>query len=485
MQITQGNIDRTLIKKDFQIEVPKTTFNLSLNAFLETDEIQHELNFNSNVGNIHINGQTKPLESYTTTKYDIKLKDLSAFTPLAGMPIRGSFNTQGVIQGNIQSLLTIQGDSDLASSNTTYALTLENLAPSLLKLQSKDLQLNTLLWMIHMPQYASMKLNVDSQVSDLTQDISTSTSVQLSGITNNAVIKEEMGLNMPNTDFSLVSKISLEKGVGEANSSIKSDIASIDLQKTAIDLQKMTFEGQYSATIPNLKKLKFLTGIELIGRFDGNGKAKLTDSLYVDFKTQSLGGSIDAKLENNKLYASLKDLNTFKLFTMAQFPLVFDSDVNGSLEYDTLAEKGTLKAMLNNGKLQSNKLTELVAQYLKTDLTKEVYNDAGLDATINKKRITTDIDLKSNNTIIHAQKASIDLENDSINADLKLQIKDKYVYVKAREKISSPSINIDASDLIKAEVTKAISKEVNKALDKHLKDEKLKEGTQKLLKNLF
>lgn len=484
MHITQGVVDSALIHKDFDIEVGKTTFATTLNAFFKANELHHELVFSSNMGNIHLNGQTKPFEASTTTNYDIRLSDLSSLTPLVGMPIRGSFNTKGTIKGDLQSL-TIRGDSDVASSDTAYTLTLDNLAPSLFELKTADLQVDTLLWMIHMPKYATMKLKADSKISDFNHGFTTTTSLELKGTTNNAVMKKEMGLDMPQSHFTLTSFANITKGKGRADSTLQSDLATLTLEQTAIDLHKMHFEVPYLAKIPNLKKLKFLTGIELVGDFEAKGKAKLADSLYADFNTQSLGGNLEAKLENNKLKATLENLNAIDLFTMAQLPLVFSSDINGKLEYDTLTEKGTLKALLNNGQLMPSKLTELVDKYLKTDITKEVYQDAGLNATINKMRINTDIGLKSNNTTIYAQGAELDLDNGTINADLKFQIKDQYVYLKTKGNLSSPSIAIDANDLIKAETKKAIDKELNRAFDKHLKDENLKKDAQKLLKNLL
>lgn len=484
LQVNQGLVDSALIKKDFQIEVPKTTFIIALNALFDMDKLNHDLSFNANIGNIHSQGQTLLKDLSTQTSYNVSLSDLSAFTPLLGMPIRGSLNTQGTIKGNMESL-EIDGSSDIASSNTTYKAILQNLAPQSAQASIKNLKLDTLLWMIYMPRYASMNLNLNSHVSDISEGISTQTQLTLSGVTNNATMQKEFDLNMPNTNFKLQSNITLNKGIGEANSTLDSDIAQLKLAKTQINLKDFGITIPYEAIIPNLKKLKFITGMELAGDFKAQGMARLKDSLYADFSTQSLGGDINAKLENNKLSASLKDVNTLKLFSIAQLKPVFSSNMNGDFSYNTLTEKGTLKAVLSNGKLMPNEITALAEKYLKTDITKEVYEASGLNATIDKKLITTDIGLKSNNTAIYAKGASIDADKGTINADLKFQIKDKYVYLKARNKLESPTLSIDASELIKSEATKAITKGVEKALDKHIKDEKLKEGAGKLLNNLF
>ncbi len=294
-----------------------------------------------------------------------------------------------------------------------------------------------------------------------------------------------MDLDMPNTKFTLKSNIGLDKGVGEANTTLDSDIAQVKLAKTSINLNDMIFSAPYEATIPNLKKLKFATGVELAGDFKATGIAKLAENLYADFYTQSLGGNIDAVLDGNKLTASLKDVNTLKLFKIVQLPEVFSSDMNGDLNYDTLTEKGMLKAVLSNGKLMPNQVTDLTAKYLKTDITKESYENAGLNAVIDKNIITTDIGLKSANTTIAAQGASIDTDKGTINADVKFQIKDKYIYLKARNSLSSPTISIDANELIKAEASKAITQGAEQAIDKYIKDDRVKEGAQKLLNNLF
>lgn len=484
LQITQGLVDSTLIKKDFEIDVPKTTFVTTLNALFDMDKLNHDFSFNGNIGNIHSSGQTLLKTLSTNTSYAVNLSDLSAFTPLVGMPIRGSFETKGEVKGGMESL-EIKGSSNLASSNTSYEAVLKNLAPDTIKAKVSNLQLDTLLWMIYMPRYADMKLHLNAVVSELDKGISTQTDIKLSGTTNNAVMKKEFDLDMPNTKFNLTSNVSLNKGIGEANSKLDSDIANLELSKTQINLKDSSFTIPYIATIPNLKKLKFITGMELAGDFKAQGTAKLKDTLYADFNTQSLGGSIDAKLDGNTLLASLKDVNTLKLFSIAQLKPVFSSSMNGDFNYNTLTEKGTLKAVLSNGKLMPNEITQLVEKYLKTDITKEVYEDAGLNATIDKKLITTDIGLKSNNTAIYAQGASIDTQKGKIKADLKFQIKDKYIYLKARDNLESPNLSIDASDLIKAEASKALSKGAEQAIDKYIKDDKIKEGAGKLLNNLF
>lgn len=484
LQITQGLVDSTLIKKDFEIDVPKTTFVTTLNALFDMDKLNHDFSFNGNIGNIHSSGQTLLKTLSTNTSYAVNLSDLSAFTPLVGMPIRGSFETKGEVKGGMESL-EIKGSSNLASSNTSYEAVLKNLAPDTIKAKVSNLQLDTLLWMIYMPRYADMKLHLNAVVSELDKGISTQTDIKLSGTTNNAVMKKEFDLDMPNTKFNLTSNVSLNKGIGEANSKLVSDIANLELSKTQINLKDSSFTIPYIATIPNLKKLKFITGMELAGDFKAQGTAKLKDTLYADFNTQSLGGSIDAKLDGNTLLASLKDVNTLKLFSIAQLKPVFSSSMNGDFNYNTLTEKGTLKAVLSNGKLMPNEITQLVEKYLKTDITKEVYEDAGLNATIDKKLITTDIGLKSNNTAIYAQGASIDTQKGKIKADLKFQIKDKYIYLKARDNLESPNLSIDASDLIKAEASKALSKGAEQAIDKYIKDDKIKEGAGKLLNNLF
>ncbi|AWK60989.1 hypothetical protein C6B36_00480 [Helicobacter cinaedi] len=484
LQIAQGLVDSTLIKKDFDIDVPKTTFVTTLNALFDMDKLNHDFSFNGNIGNIHSSGQTLLKTLSTNTSYAVDLSDLSAFTPLVGMPIRGSFNTKGEVKGGMESL-EIKGSSNIASSNTSYEALLKNLAPDTIKAQVSNLKLDTLLWMIYMPRYADMRLNLNAVVSELDKGISTKTDLTLTGTTNNAVMKKEFDLDMPNTKFNLTSGVVLKQGIGEANSKLDSDIANLNLAKTQINLKDSSFVIPYVATIPNLKKLKFLTGMELAGDFKAQGTAKLKDTLYADFSTQSLGGSIDAKLDNNKLFASLKDVNTLKLFSIAQLKPVFSSSMNGDFNYDTLTEKGTLKAVLSNGKLMPNEITQLAEKYLKTDITKEAYEDAGLNATIDKKLITTDIGLKSSNTAIYAQEASIDTEKGKINADIKFQIKDKYIYLKARDNLASPSLSIDASDLIKAEASKALSKGAEQAIDKYIKDDKIKEGAGKLLNNLF
>lgn len=480
LQINQGVVDSSLIEKDFEIAVPKTNFVITLNGIFDMDKLNHDFNFNSNIGNIHFAGESLLKTLSTDSIYSVNLSDLSAFTPLVGQKIRGSFNTNGSIKGDMDNM-SVEGFSDVGDSKTTYNVNLKELALNEVKANINNMQVDTLLYMIYMPRYANMKLNGDVVASDFDKGISTNATIKLKGTTNNAVMKKEFDMDMPNTNFVLDSVVKLDKGIGEANSKLDSDIANINITPTKINLNDFEIATPYNINVPNLKKLKFATGVELAGDFKANGNFKLNDKMYVDFNTNSLDGNVNAVLNDNKFNAKLQNLNTLKAFSMLQLSPIFSSNINGDLNYDLLSSKGKLKATISNGKLMKGDLSELAAKYLKFDITKEIYEDASLEADINDKLINTDIKLKSANTQISSNDATLNLDKETIDANFDIKIKDKGVVVRAKNKLSSPDINIDASELIKGEALKVLDKQADKAIDKFLKDDKQKEGAKKLL----
>lgn len=434
--------------------------------------------------NITLNGELSLFSQSLDLVLKADAKDISVFGELVDTPLKGAFVINTTIKGSFSDF-GINTTSDIAKSFTDIHVHLKDYAPSMIVANIKDLQIKEILAMAGFAPYASGLLNVEADIkSDSELNLNGKASLSLNGKTSNSAFKRDFGLDMPNTNFKLNSKLSVDKNIGALDSSLTSDIATLNLPKTSINLKSFSIEAPYSLHIPSLKKLQFITGMELAGDFRANGVAKMGESIYADFNTKSLGGNINAIFNDNNLNATLKNINTTKLFEIAKIKPIFSANINGDLNYSLKSESGNLKSTLSNGKLMPNNITELAQKYLNMDLTKESFENAALNANIAKKQISADIALKSKNTSISAQNASIDMDKSLLDANFKVQIKSYSVGVKTSGDITSPNVSIDAKELISAAAGAALSKGAEKALDK-IKDEKLKEGAQKLLDKLF
>ena len=495
LSITQGNFSQSLIAKDFDLQIPKTTFSLHQDSVFDKKDIKQDFTFDSNVGKINLNS-TSNIESFDTKgTYSIALRDISAFTPLLGMKVRGALRTDGKIEGGLENI-TIAGKTDIGDSATTYSANIINSALSKASFETQNLRIEKLLYMIYQPQYISAIANGSGQAWDFDKGISANASLSLKGTTQNLAIKKEFDLDMPNTAFSANLSTKLDKGVGNANLVFDSNLARLNLPNIAIDLPQSKYASTYSAILPDLKKLKFATKIELVGKMEANGDFALSENLYATFNTKSLGGDIQAVLNGDDFNAKIKEIDLDTLLTMAQAQKVFSAKANGDVIYNTKSQKGTLKAKLNNGRFLQNQLTDALKQYAKFDATGLVFNNITLDSDINKMVLDSALDMKSGDFALSGQNIITDLEKSTINAKLKTTLKKDTLGIKLSGNLSSPKVEIDLGELLKSrlgnelqksigkEIEKSVGKDIGKELDKHI-DEGTKKEIGNTLKKLF
>lgn len=495
LSITQGNFSQSLIAKDFDLQIPKTTFTLRQESVFDKKDIKQDFTFDSNVGKINLNS-TSNIESFDTKgTYSIALSDISAFTPLLGMKVRGALRTDGRIEGGLENIV-IAGKTDIGDSATTYSANIINSALSKASFETQNLRIEKLLYMIHQPQYISASANGRGEAWDFDKGISANASLSLKGTTQNLAIKKEFDLDMPNTTFSANLSTKLDKGVGDANMAFDSNLARLNLPNIAIDLPQSKYACSYSAILPDLKRLKFATKIELVGKMEANGDFALGESLYATFHTKSLGGDLQAVLNGENFNAKIKEIDLDTVLAMAQAQKVFSAKANGDVIYNTKSQKGTLKARLDNGRFLQNQLTDALKQYAKFDATGLVFNNIKLDSDINKMVLDSALDMKSGDFALSGQNIITDLEKSTINAKLKTTLKKDTLGIKLSGNLSSPKVELDIGELLKSrlgnelqkrigkEIEKGVGKDIGKELDKHI-DEGTKKEIGNTLKKLF
>lgn len=469
-EISKAKFSESLIQKDFNIKIPNTTdFVVNLNASFDGKDVKHTLNFLSQIGNITSNGSTVISELKTNSSYDINIADLSPFSPLAGMSLRGSFRTNGKIQGN-SAWLNIDGKSDFASGNTTYSLSLEGFTkPKDALVTIKDLKINEVLYTLVMPIYTKSSLDAKIDLKQISNGISGTYSHSIKGNLQKSVLKKEFDLNPPSDiSFNHTANATLNNGSGELNASVVSDLADITINKASFNIADLSVNAPYKVVISDLKKLAFVTSKELKGNIIANGDVKYNqNNLYADLKSDIFGGKLTATLDKNIANIQLMDTKVASVLDMLQFSQFFDSNVNGKIVYDIFTQKGAMDFMASSGHFTQNKLADLLKNIVNFDITKEVYESIKIDGKIDKKVVDANLNATSKNTTISSKNALIDFDKDSINAYLNLAINKDELGAKISGKMSSPSISIDAKKVAQTILNKVLdNKKVQETKEK-------------------
>ncbi len=480
-KLQNGIVDRTLMKKSFGVDLPKTTIDSITKANLNGAKVTIDSKTTSNLLKLLLNGTLKTDKLATDLAYDLKISNLELLKPITKADVRGSFSTKGRVVGD-EKKMVIQGTSDVAASNTNYKVVLNHFQPKSVQVSIADAKLAKILYMLKQPLYADARIDSSIHLTNLEPNHLAGEIVSKvrDGRTNPQVLKKEFDLADAKVSFNVDQTTHISGGVATSDVNVRSSVANVTTTKATFDLKTGKLKAPYVAVVPDLDKLYFVTKQHMRGKIKVTGVVEKDKDFVVTAHSQTLGGKIDAKMVNDNLKADIKGVKFTALTEMLLYPKVFASTLNATLHYNIATKKGKLLAKALDGHILPNKMSFLLQQMANFDITKEVYKETTLTSDINNKKIVSDLDMKSRLTHITAKNALVDLEKEYINAKLAIDIKGKPVYVKLKGKLTSPNVSLDAGAIVKQRAKKAIQKK----LQKQLKG-KLPGDASKLLNKLF
>ena len=412
--------------------------------------------------------------------YDIKINELSNLKELIGKKFNGSFRTNGKLKGD-QYILHIDGKTNLANSDTSYHIELKEFKPQKIKAVVKHMQIDRLLYTVNQPVYSN-------GLADIKADIKSFNIEKLDGAIKAKISEStldpkpfmrDFGISIPpnvTIEARLNTKLKGSKAISSLN--VISSINNLTSEVITYDLKKNYLKADYRLEIPNLDKLYFLTNKHMLGSLTITGNVKKAkDLMQLTGHTDTLGGAVDFILKNEKFKANIKNIQTVALTDMLLYPHIFDSRVNAKINYNTNNKKGTLHTELYDGQILPNKMSFLLKQLTNFDITKEIYEYTVLDTKIEDKQLISNLHMKSRYTEISSKDALINLEKETIDTTLNVNIKKSIIPVSLTGELFKPSIKIESDELIK----KRAIEEIEKRLPKEIKESPIKD----LIKNLF
>ena len=467
-----GKLNASVMKKDFNITIPATAFAMNLDAKLKGDDVKYKYTLHSNLAKITSNGRLIPQPLYIDAKYALHVKELAVLKPITSADIRGKVNVTGTVIGNKEKM-TIKGNSDLASSKTSFLAILHNFAPKSVEADIKDLKLQKLLYMVKQPHYADALFNMNAKITsadskNLAGVIKTNIS---KGLLDSKYITKAYKFKslMPRTTFKVMTYTTLDKNIVDTKLNFVSNLANFEIKQARFNIKDTSLHSDYGVKVHNLDKLYFATQRHLKGALTAKGELQKAKDLDLTFLSNVAGGKFDAKLHNDNLVANLQSLQTLDILDILIYPKVFKSSVDGKLIYNLAAQKGDFNGVLSNGIFMPNQVLDLTKQYAHIDLYKQIFK-GDVHAKINKEKIVASLDLQSNTSSIKTKNTKIDSKANTIDSKIDINANGNALSVTLKGNINKPKIGIDATQIIKKEATKAIKKEIQKRIGKDVGD---------------
>ncbi len=258
--------------------------------------------------------------------YNLELNNLEALESLTKEKLYGEFHTNGTAIGNLKKI-DIKGSSDIASSKTSYDVTLTDLNPSSIKAVINGAKTEEILALVGKAPYAISTLHVNANMSsidpkNLQGDVKASLK---NGHIDIALMKNDFNVTLPKTKFSLNSTTKLEGKSIDYNIDLNSNLAKLG-SKGSFEPESMAMDLSYQLNIAMLELLKPITNAPLRGKFNLKGTAKGNkSSLHVkgssDLANSNTTFSSELKaFKPQSITADIKNLNLKTLLHMVEQP---------------------------------------------------------------------------------------------------------------------------------------------------------------------
>jgi hypothetical protein len=396
---------------------------------LSMDDFKILLSLNQN-NTVALQGSYSLFAQSFNIEYAIKLEELKTLKQLTQTQLQSSFHTDGKVVGDM-AFLKIDGESDLAKSNTSYHVELTDLNPTSIIASVDQLDLNALLFMLNQKAYASAKVNVNVNFKDITPHHLNGkiTLLTKEGKLNAAVMQKDFGVTMPTTAFSMNLLANLQGDNVEYKYMLHSNLAQISSSGVVVP-QPLKTDIKYGIDIKELAVLKPLSGADIRGPLRLSGTLKGTKAkLIVDGKTNIAASKTNfsallKEFQPATLNATISGLKLQKLLYMLKQPHYADGTLNLKVDMSSLDSnnlQGELISSITQGVLDTPYLTK---QYEFKSMMPHTSFSTKTVSKIDKNRVDTKLSIHSTLADLSVKNAQFNIKDASLTSDYKAKIKD-------------------------------------------------------------
>ena len=381
----------------------------------------------SDDNSVRVYGEYSPFAQSFDLKYEVRLLSLSDLKALTKQPLAGRVETEGTLRGDLD-LITIDGVSDVAKSDTSYHIELTKFDVTSIKADIKSLQVDALLAILTQPSFVHAGLDLALNFKNIKpHQLDGIVRLQThKGVFDAEVIKKELGITIPHTQFNMKADAKLQKESLDYDYMFDSNLVKLTT-KGAITPEPLKTDIAYKASIKELALLKPLTHANLRGRLNLHGtlkgdKEKMLLKLFSDLAASKTSAALTLKeFQPSALRASIEHLRLEKLFYMLQQPRYAQGDFNLKADMDNL-KIGSLKGKittLTTGSLNAAYLTK--AYKFKHPMPQTSFRLRSI-SQLKDSDVDTLATLASSLASVSVKKARFNLQKGSLESDYLLKV---------------------------------------------------------------
>lgn len=404
---------------------------LKVNDFTLTfNTINFDATINDN-SNINISGDLEILKKKVDVKYDIKINDLATLENLIGQKLNGPFSTSGTFKGDA-NFSEINGISDIAESETNYALKLVNFEAKNIDFLVNNARIEKLLHLLNQKNLAVGNLTIKGDIKDANiPSLDGSVSINISkGKLNNEVLNKDFKQNIVSPIYfksDVVAKLTPNKAT--VKSDLITSLADVFANKTEVLLDSGKILTDYKLDVKNLAKLEGIIGKKLYGNFITKGNIVMDngvinvdgDSDIFDSVTNYSVKVVNSQPEYVKV--KINNAKIDKLLRIVNEPVYADGILN--IDANIINAKaetldGIIKTEITNGKI----INPVANTVFKQNLKKEITFKVNATTSLVPNQAITNSTISSTLANLNIKKAIFSFKEASLNSDYLLELPD-------------------------------------------------------------
>ena len=479
--------------KMLKIKLPSYSYKLSTKGSLKNGTVYAKRSsLVSSFANVVLtNTKFAILTKAITTNFVADIKELAALNKITGQNLRGALKLSGELKQAGKSI------NLKASTKSLGGIVKLNYGQDTLNASFKNLNISKLLYMLNQPRFVKsgvvngvVKLSSVSAMNGLY-------SIFSKGSLNTAVIQKLYKVNLgSNFRYALnVKNGTIKHGTINAKPNINTSIGSVKFSKLIYNTKSQALNGKYSIQIDDLSKLEPIVKQKLNGSITIDGDIKSQNkNLIVTGIANEFGGSVNYVLHNDKLTLDAAGVSVVKITKMLNYPAFLDAISKVHFEYNLKSKKGRYSANLNDARFLNSRLVDMLKQYAKFDLSKELFSNAKITGSIDDSLIVFNVNTHSQRTKIDIKNGILNTKAQTINAKVHFTFNGNDYQFKVKGAIKNPHIVPVFGGYVKNKVKKKVIQKVfgkdanttsiEKNVEKKVED-KVKKVLPKEVKGLF
>ena len=445
--------------KMLKIELPSYSYKLSTKGSLKNGTIHAKKSaLVTSFAQIFLsNTKFAILTKALTTNFTADIKELATLNRLTGKNLRGKIKLNGELKkvGNNINLKAI--------TKSLGGVVKLNYRQDSLSANFKNLAISKLLFIINQPNIInSGVVNGVVKISSLTS-LNGLYTIYSKGSLNTTTLQKLYNINLgKNFRYALnIKDGTIKNGVINAKPNLNTSMGSVKFSKLIYNTKNQALSGKYNINIDDLLKLEPVTKQKFNGSVTINGDIKYQNSnIMISGIANEFGGSVNYVLHNNKLTLDAAGVSVVKIAKMLNYPAFLDAISKVHFEYNLKSKKGTYSANLNDARFLNSKLVDMLKQYAKFDLSKELFSNAKIIGNIDDSLVVFNVNTHSQRTKIDINHGVVNTKVKTINSKVHFTFNGNDYQFKVKGSLKNPTIVPVFGGYIKNKIKKKVIQKI-------------------------